>query len=584
MDDLPDPLKPQRATVPPSYLLGRKRSSPTALNQARGLARFIYTNNPFYVLSAWCVFFGLRSSFDTGGDSFATVALMISLAAYTTLLAASACFLVRVGQVWDDVRSMLILVVLMLVATSVSLDDALAADPLVGSACFLGGLAFGIVVSEGLLWGMRLRLPVLFRVPYYLILALFFLYPLALSTTPDSPGSPSLQWGLFGFSCVGGLVFLTLLPAVRRGAEYVRDNGSPWQWPWYPWILFGVLGLGMLGRAYYLCVSMHLLGDMTTIFRPYFWIPFLLAVNVLLLEIGLVSGSRRTLQAALLAPVVLVALAITGPAWEAADHGFLRMFHGTLDASPLFLTLVAVTAFYAVAATRRVPWAFDALSASVAALAVVGFGTFGPRTLVPPFGLPLLAVAALQAWPALKRRSAARSMLAAGCVVAAATLDLEGTWFTAYRGFVPIHLMLAYVLFVGAAFRGRLSTFLQHLGAGLIFAFGVAAMAIDAHLLGDPPTILLILYPALAVGVAVAYGRLVDNRWYYASAAGIVIGWPVLVGWKGYRRLRRILPGLAYVAWGLIFFLIAMLISLAKAGLIDRWLRRRTAQPHAPGP
>jgi hypothetical protein len=193
-------------------------------------------------------------------------------------------------------------------------------------------------------------------------------------------------------------------------------------------------------------------------------------------------------------------------------------------------------------------------------------------------------VAALQAWPALKRRSAGRSMLAACCVVAAATLDLKGTWFTAYRGFVPIHLLLVYVLFVGAAFRGRLATFLQHLGAGLILALGVAAMAIDPHLLGDPPTILLILYPALAVGAAFAYGRLVGNRWYYASAAGILLGWPVLVGWKGYRRLRRILPGLAYVAWGLVFFLIAMLISLTKAGLLNRWLPRRTPQPEAPSP
>lgn len=219
MEDVPNLPVGQGATVPPSYVLGRKGAAPTSLEQARGLARFIYTNNPFYVLSAWCVFFGLRSSFDTAAGSFATVALMISLTGYTTLLAASACFLIRVGQVWDDVRSMLILIVLMLVAMSVSFDDALAADPLVGSACFLAGLAFAILVSEGLLFGMRLRLPGLFRLPYYLTLALFFLYPVALGSAPDSPRSPAVQWALFGFCCVAGLIFLTLLPAVRRGAE-----------------------------------------------------------------------------------------------------------------------------------------------------------------------------------------------------------------------------------------------------------------------------------------------------------------------------------------------------------------------------
>src|SRR5687767_12548986 len=37
---------------------------------ARGLLRFVYTHNPFYVISAWFVFGGLRVSFDPQGKLF----------------------------------------------------------------------------------------------------------------------------------------------------------------------------------------------------------------------------------------------------------------------------------------------------------------------------------------------------------------------------------------------------------------------------------------------------------------------------------------------------------------------------------
>src|SRR5207237_4109870 len=122
----------------------------------------------------------------------------------------------------------------------------------------------------------------------------------------------ALMWGLFGFSSVAGLVFLTLLPAARRGPGYAADNGSPWRWPLYPWVLFGLLGLAVPARAFLLCWSMHLLegSDIDRlIFGPYFVVPFGLAAAVLLLEIGLASARAMVIRVALAAPVVLVVLA-----------------------------------------------------------------------------------------------------------------------------------------------------------------------------------------------------------------------------------------------------------------------------------
>ena len=48
------------------------------------------------------------------------------------------------------------------------------------------------------------------------------------------------------------------------------------------------------GDSYDLCVSFHPSRGPATMFEPYFLVPFLLAVNILLLEIGVVS--RRSLR------------------------------------------------------------------------------------------------------------------------------------------------------------------------------------------------------------------------------------------------------------------------------------------------
>ncbi len=237
---------------------------------------------------------GLRLSFNTSGSAFQSGALMIGLVAYTLLLAGSAWFLIRYGNLWEDARTLLLVIVLMLLAISVSFDDALAANSWKGIPLFLVGLAFACGLSEGLLRGIGLRLAAGFRLPFHGALAVFFLYPVVLSQWIRDPQSPALCWGLFGFSAVAGGVFLTLLPAIRRGPQYVCDNGSPWKWPWYPWTLFGVLGFGVCVRAYYLCVSFHFVGVPQTIFAPYFLVPFLWVVALLLLELGLVSRRSRS--------------------------------------------------------------------------------------------------------------------------------------------------------------------------------------------------------------------------------------------------------------------------------------------------
>src|SRR5262249_2693700 len=138
-------------------------AAPPPTGSAQRLLRRVCTSNPFYVLSAGLFLAGLRISFGEQVDDIATWALMSGLAGYTLLLAITAFLLVRFCRVWDDVRTVLLLVVLMFLATSVTFDESLLNEPLRGAICYLIGLLFAVGVSEGVLHGLRLRLPAIYR-------------------------------------------------------------------------------------------------------------------------------------------------------------------------------------------------------------------------------------------------------------------------------------------------------------------------------------------------------------------------------------------------------------------------------------
>lgn len=554
-------------------------SAPPLLAGARGLLRWVCTNNPFYVLSAWLVCVGLWVSFGAQENLSQTWALSGGMAGYALLLAATACILVRSLGAWDDVRTVMLLVAMMLLAISVTFDVVLARDPKLGAACAVGGLAFAVAVSEGVLRGTRLRMPAGFRIPYYLFLGLFFLYPPAIGPLVDRPRSEELSWALFGFAPLAGLVALALIPAARRGGQYLKGNGSPWRWPLYPWTLFGLIGLAAAVRGPLLCRSMQFLGhpdQQLSIFGPYFLVPLGLAAAVLLLEGGLAAGSRGAQRLALVMPIGVAALAAVGHRGDRIYEGFLGMFEARLGGTPLYIALMLIAGFAVYAMARRVRGAFELLSAAFAAFAVVGPSTLDWHGLTPVRPLPLLGIAALQLGLGWHRGQSWRSLLGAGALAAAAAVGLEGAgWgLEPYRGPIALLLGLLAVLGVGAAFDDPFARWLRDFGA-LLGGIGALAAATG----GIVPDDLLPWWGgpciALAAGAAfAAYGRWLGNGASLAAGALSVTSGAGSASWRGYQALRGWASGLDYIAAGLALFALAAFISAVKGGAMRPLLAR----------
>ena len=547
-----------------SSALAHAEQKPSA---AAWLLRRAYTSNPFYVISADLVFVGLRMSLDASGQTSQTGALMLALMGYTLLLATTACLLIRMGDVWDDVRTLLLLVVAMFLAISVTFDETLAGNPRLGRLLYLGGLLFAVAVSEGVLRGIRLRLPALFRAPYYLILSLFFLYPVALTPWLGDPDSPALQWALFGFSPLAGVAFLCLLPAVRRGPGYVAGNGSPWRYPLYPWVLFGLLGAAVCGRAIYLCLSFHFVGKSDSIFGPYFLVPFLFAADLLLLEAGVVSRNRTTQRVALVALPALLMLSAAGHRPDPVYQRFLTTFQSGLGGSPLFLTLIAVLAAYGLAAARRLPLALAGMTLSLFALCVVGPRTLDLGGLVAPQPLPLVAVAALQLGLALRHEESWRALLGSVCLIGAVTIGAGRFGLHEHQGLIAFHAVVVALMAIGVVFDDPLARVLQGAGAALLVLSGLTAVGLGPVAIAGPPPEVVRAYPFLLCVAAAGYGYLTGCRPYLAAASVGLLGWLTAIGWQGYCGLRWVLPGLDWITGGLAFFGLAAIISLGKAGV-----------------
>ncbi|MES1212948.1 MAG: hypothetical protein ABUL64_00035, partial [Singulisphaera sp.] len=245
----------------------------------------------------------------------------------------------------------------------------------------------------------------------------------------------------------------------------------------------------------------------------------------------------------------------------------------TLHATPLYLTLLAAIGLYGYSLVRRLPGAGNLLAVSVALLAFVSPNAMDLGDVAYQRAWPLIAVGAVQVAIGCERRDSRRTTFGAACALLPLLCGANLGWLTPYRELVVAHAIMAVVLGIGALFHDEWARFLRIAGAGLLACASVVAVNLQPFDFPHLPALLVYLYPLLPILVSLGYAARWGGALYYAAAAVGLTLWPAGYGWQAYRQLRELFVGLDKIAWGVAFFLLAALVSLAKAGF---WARLRT--------
>lgn len=491
--------------------------------EIRGVLRYLYNHNPFYPISAALILAGLHQVFydaesarDITAINFNSGILMAVIGCYAVLLAAIVCVIVRMGKVWDDARTILLTLVLLLVTLSINGDKPILMHAGLASAFLIGGLVFSLGLCETVLRLTGIRLPWLVRGPFYLLLALFFLYPVGLDyclntigDTQNALGQRLTLLGVLLFPTVAGGIGLLLLPAAMRGPALMKENHTPWKWPLYPWSLFVILAVAVVLRAFYLTVSFHPRHGMESAFHVYFLTPFLLVVAAILFELGKSVGRVGPQQTALVSALFLLPLSLPGFPWAGPAADFMNL-HRELFGAPIQVACVGVAALFAYAALRQGPaWTAEAVPYPIALLAFTRNDTLHINSFHEPMWWPLALAAVVMAihTPFLPR-SSFRWTAIASLAVASLAVGLKDTTFLASRGVIPIHLLLIAVIAISLAFNDDFAQLLRRLVAVVLIGFASGAVVYSLRLTFGLQSWAILAY----VGILVATAWLIWSR------------------------------------------------------------------------
>lgn len=573
------------------------------------LLSLLYVHNPFYLISACLFVYGLKLLFRTGASSvlfergsvgyMEPWGLMSSFAGVTLLMAITAILIVRFGEVWEDARSLVLIVLLMLLAISVSFDEIVNVLSDRDNSrqhlflMFAAGVTFAIGVGELLIRGLGLRLSAGYRLPLHGFLLLFFLWPAMLLTEFTGLTQETTRWIIAAFPLIAAGLTLMLIPAIRRGREATASNGTPWSWPLYPWTPFVFIAIAVLFRSYSLTMSFDPVSAKghywDTAFGIYQLVPFLLAIFVVLLEIAIVEKKRGLQIGVMLTAPVLLLLSYP---WLVPWHNLptYRFFTQTFVqeiASPVFLTMIALGLMYGYAWFRKVRHAeigFYLMAVLACAVSPRAFGT--PVRSLDSIGFswwPILIPAFIQVWIGIRKRQALRTFsgLLLGVLALHFSIDV---WPLArpWQNFVTFHLVFLSMLTTGWLFKEGTAEVLRELS---VPAMTVTTLAGIAQLRGigfAAP-----VFIGYAVGMtllAVALYRIMENRGYLVvaiihSALGATGG----IAWSVYRFSEAQLPsGTKPVVLAAASFSVAVFISILKSGLSRRlklfWLTKKRSE------
>jgi hypothetical protein len=532
------------------------------------IRHLLYNHNPFYVISALLVLCGVWRSVAGQEAAAAGWPMLGTLCGYITLLAGAAWAIIRLGGVWQDARTLLVVIVVLLVALSMSFDAIAVLDLELGKQLLLPGLVFAVAISEATLRGLGIRLSWYYRGPYYAALGLLFVYPLWLADLVQREEEALRAWSLMLFPVFGAAILLTLWPAARWGRSRIWASGTPWLWPLFPWTLFVFVALGLGARSYSLAFAFesNLAGESG--FRAFWLAPLAMACAVLTLEMGLASGSRAAQTVAMLAPLGLVPLALAGPGEGVTQRQFLALLQAEATC-PAVLTVSVLVLYYACAWLRGVKLAELGFLTAVALAAMVDATTVDWRMMAVRNLAPLGLIAVLQVILSVRCNASWRMMLVVLLATGAACWPLRGL-SVVQSGYAPLHIVVLSVLVIGLAFDDRLARELRRMAGGLIPALTVFLLAAAPILFSRVPGAVSLAVTAAFSILAFLYWRRERSDLHLCGALTTLGLFAAMSIHAGYASLDRtpLSSGRDWLAGGMTCLAIGLLISLAKAGVL----------------
>ena len=575
----------------------------SARRGSRNVLSLIYFHNPFYLISATLFVYGLKLLFRQGNSSVlfeqGTVAymqpwgLLASFAGVTVLMGVTAVLIVRCGKVWEDARSLVLIVLLMLLAIAVSMDELInvvaARSDAVQQLCVLFGLgsSFAVITTVGLIKGLQIRLPLGYTLPLIGFLLLFFLWPALLVPQVTGFSGDTTQKLICLFPVVAAGLTMTLIPAIRQGRERVEENGTPWGWPLVPWSPFLFIGMAVCFRSYTLTMSYDPVVSghyWDTIFNIYQLVPLALAIAFVLLEIG-ITERRKGLQifVSLSAPLLIIAAWPGATPWShlPACLTFADMVCSDL-ASPVVITLAGLAALYGYAAVRGVRMAEAAFWITSLVACAADPHTFGYLSWSLEGGIQntvlVAAMIATQLVVGLRQRSSIRMAIAGAGTIWG--IGIPAAWTVSDNWSTLAQLNASFLLYLTIAFCARDTTarLLRQTGAfALTFTMATAVWLLPEmwhHTVYFVAMTLLALALYIITGNS-AYRFSVLIHLGSAAALGLVLGIRTFLN-------ARLPEGVRPVILAGISFLVAVAISILKSGfgrkirlMYYRWLRRK---------
>jgi hypothetical protein len=297
-----------------------------------------------------------------------------------------------------------------------------------------------------------------------------------------------------------------------------------------------------------------------------------LAAAILLMEAALISRKRVTIAAALSAPIVLILSACLTPTPNSLASGFLDLFVAEAG-SPIFMAVAVSAGLYGMAWIRGLKVAEAGVVVCLAALTFVPLTSLAMRDFTASRPAPLLLATGLSLISAWRLGGSWRYSLAACMATAWATVLMRGSWWTAWDGVLPIHVLFFALMVVGARTRDSFAVWVR----GFVVLFGSLA-PLGVVYRPEVPTATTIAYLLTMSAGLIVFGRSGGGRPYY-WAGGINLGHASL--WVAGAALGWLLTfprGVLLVLSGMSSFVVAGYVSFLKA-----WsLRRRVEDLASP--